>query len=31
LAITLAIAWLGFGRQALLASRLQPARVLRYE
>ena len=31
LVITLAAAWLGVGRQALRAARLQPARVLRYE
>lgn len=31
LGITLAAAWLGVGRQALRAARLQPARVLRYE
>ncbi|HEX5048849.1 MAG TPA: FtsX-like permease family protein [Gammaproteobacteria bacterium] len=31
LALTLGIAWLGVGGQALRAARLQPARVLRYE
>jgi putative ABC transport system permease protein len=31
LVLTLGIAWLGVGGQALRAARLQPARVLRYE
>ena len=31
LALTLGLAWLGVGGQALRAARLQPARVLRYE